>query len=58
MATELKNIKLNCKIQKNNYPETYYKFDFINLEYINTSQVWSINLIIFNIWGQLLYIKK
>lgn len=54
----LKNFKFNCEIQKNNYPETYYKFDFINLEYINTSQVWSINLTIFNIWGQLLYIKK
>lgn len=53
----MKNIKFSCKKQKNNNPKTYYKFEIVNLEFINTSQVWSVNLTIFNIWLQLLYIK-
>jgi hypothetical protein len=55
---KLKNFKLSCKIQKNNNPKTYYKFEFINFEFINTSQVWCFNLTIFNIWVQLLYEKN
>lgn len=54
---ELKKFKFNCEIQKYNNPKTYYKFEIINLQFINTCQVWGINLTIFNIWVQLFYIK-
>lgn len=54
----MKNIKFSCKRQKNNNPKIYYKFEIINLEFINTCQVWSVNLTIFNIWLQLLYNKN
>ena len=43
---ELKKFKFNCEIQKYNNPKTYYKFEIINLQFINTCQVWGINLTI------------
>jgi hypothetical protein len=54
----LKNFKFNCEKQKYDNPKTYYKFEIINLQFINTYQVCGITLTIFNIWGQLHYIKK
>ena len=33
---ELKKFKFNCEIQKYNNPKTYYKFEIINLQFINS----------------------
>lgn len=51
-------IKFILKLQKNPYPETYWSFNLIELNLINTCQVWSINFIMFNIFFQILKIKK
>ena len=54
----LRNFKFNCEKQKYDNPKTYYKFEIINLQFINTYQVCCITLTIFNIWVQLHYIKN
>ena len=37
------------KNTSSSYPKTYYKLTFFSLNYINTYQVWSINLVVLNI---------
>jgi hypothetical protein len=54
---KLKNIKLSCEKLKYAYPKTYYSFEVFELQFINTSQVWSINFTIFNIFMKLQYNK-
>ena len=51
-------IKFILKLQKNPYPETYWSFNLIELKFINTCQVWSINFTLFNVFFQFLKIKK
>ena len=51
-------MKVNLKLQKNCNPETYYQFTLIDLQFINTFQVWSINATFCNIFLQVLYEKK
>jgi hypothetical protein len=55
---KLKNIKLSCEKLKHTNPKTYYSFELFGLQIINTSQVWSINFTIFNIFMQLRYSKQ
>lgn len=40
----LRNFKFNCEKQKYDNPKTYYKFEIINLHFINTYQVCGITL--------------
>jgi len=54
----IKIMKFILKLQKNPYPETYWSFNLIELKFINTCQVWSINFTLFNIFFQILKIKK
>jgi len=51
-------IKIILKLQKKPYPETYWSFNLIELKFINTCQVWSINFTLFNVFFQFLKIKK
>lgn len=44
--------------KRNIYPKTYWSFDLIELNIINTCQVWSFNFTLFNIFFQILKIKK
>jgi len=51
-------MKIIFQLQKNRNPKTYSQFTLIELKFINTFQVWSVNLTIFNIFLQLLNEKK
>ena len=44
--------------KRNTYPETYWSFYLIELNIINTCQVWSITLILFNVFFQIYKTKK
>jgi hypothetical protein len=52
------NIIFMLKLQRNFAPETYYQFTFINLQFINTFQVWSINITLFNVFFSILHEKQ
>lgn len=51
-------MKVNLRIQKNCYPKTYYQFTLIELQFINTLQVWGINATFCNIFLQILHEKS
>ena len=51
-------MKVILKRQKSCNPKTYYQFTIIDLQFINTFQVWSINATFFNIFLQILHEKK
>ena len=51
-------MKFNLKLQKSCSPETYYKFTLVELSFINTFQVWSINATFCNIFLQILHEKN
>jgi hypothetical protein len=51
-------MKVKLKLQKSCNPKTYYKFTLVELFFINTFQVWSINATFCNIFLQILHEKK
>ncbi len=51
-------MKVNLKVQKSYNSKTYYQFTLIELKFINTYQVWSINTTFCNIFFQILHEKK
>lgn len=50
-------MKFTIKREKNENPNTYSQFTLINLQFINTFQVWSINITILNLFIQILHEK-
>jgi hypothetical protein len=46
-------MKIILYIKKNTPPKTYWSFYLIELNIINTCQVWSITLILFNVFFQI-----
>lgn len=50
-------MKLQIKRCKNPYPETHYSFTLIEICFINTYQVISLNIILFNILIKFRYDK-
>lgn len=48
-------MKINVNLQKSINKNVYYKFTLIELKYIKTYQITSINIIICNIFVQILY---
>ena len=54
---DLKRVEFKYKNCKNYYPETYYNFMVIEINYINTSQVRSLNVTILNRLFQIFYEK-
>jgi hypothetical protein len=51
-------MKIILYIKKNTSPKTYWSFDLIELNFINTCQVWSITLTLFNVFFQIFQTKK
>ena len=54
-------MKVKLRLQKSCSPcspETYYKFTLVELSFINTFQVWSINVTFCNILLQILHEKE
>jgi hypothetical protein len=51
-------MKVKLKLQKSCNPKTYYQFTLIELQFINTCQVWSIIATFCNIFIQILHEKK
>ena len=51
-------MKFEVKRQKSCNPKTYYVFTLIELQFINTFQVFSINVTFCNIFLRILYEKK
>lgn len=47
-------MEITVKLNRNNHPNTYYRFVFFDLTFINTYQVWSVNLTILNIFFKIL----
>jgi len=46
-------MKLIIKFIRHHAPETYNQFTLIDISFINTSQILSINIVIFNLFFQL-----
>ena len=53
-----KQMKIIFYKKRNTYPKIYWSFDLIELNFINTCKVWSINFTLFNVFFQILKIKK
>lgn len=51
-------MKIIIRLQKYPYSKTYWSFNLIELKFINTCQVWSINFIMFNLFIQIYKTKK
>ena len=51
-------MRFTLKRQKNEYPKTVYRYSFIEITYINTYQIISLNIIFFNVLFKVLYEKK
>lgn len=51
-------MKFTLKRQKSYNPKTYNQFTLIELQFINTFQVWSVNATFCNIFLQILHEKK
>jgi hypothetical protein len=42
-------MRISLKYRKYENPKTYFAFNLIDLTYINTCQVWSINIVFCNV---------
>ena len=51
-------MKITLKYIKYDNPKTYFAFNLIDLTYINTCQVWSINFTICNVLLKILKEKR
>ena len=51
-------MKISLKYRKYENPETYFAFNFIDLTYINTCQVWSFNFTFCNFLFKILKEKR
>ena len=54
----IEDIRVIYKKKENLYPDNYYNFQVIDINYINTSQVIALNLCLFNRFLQFLYEKR
>lgn len=50
-------MKFIIQSQKSNHPQTHFMYTLINLNLINTVEIWSINITVFNVLFKLLYEK-
>ena len=57
-AFKYRSIELSSRIKRNANPQTYYKFDLIDICFINTYQVWSINVTLFSMSIKFMYFKN
>jgi len=51
-------MRYTLSLLKSYDPKTHYKFTLIDLSYINTCQVWSINIVFLNLFFKVLKVKK
>jgi len=54
----MKKTKIILKDISSEYPQTSYQFTIIEIKWINTHQVRSVNIVLFNFLLKLLYQKK
>lgn len=51
-------MRVTIEIIKNTSYKTYFQFTLIEMQYINTFQVWSINIVLCNVLFRVLHVKS